>query len=198
MINNYSDMLLIQSDLALVYELLGRVDASDVQGGYTNGIIVFWINYINNILLQKTPLDSNKNRWQDLSMVLKFVHLFNPYASPGDYASGVVVFWIDAVDQRLLELAPQEPFKADWQAAHRVHAQTKAVLTQWINHQVDSTTAENEMLPLFKDIEALVTRVQDILATQDGISKIDLAKMTSGGPNNTRLNFILATSTPHP
>ena len=198
LINNYRAMLLIQSDLDLVYELIGRVDAGEVQGGYANGIIVFWINYINNILLQNTPPDAFKNRWQDLSMVLQFVRLFNPYTSPGDNATGVVVFWIEETDHRLHAMIPQGSIKADWQAALEVHSKTITLLNQWINHQVESSTVEKGLALLSLDIGILKTKIEKILLIDYGIDEKELLIISAMGRNNTRLSFILATPTPAP
>jgi hypothetical protein len=195
-INDYKLILMIQANLNLVNELINRVNAQDIYSVDSIKITALWIDFVNKTLIQNTPFNYYYTRWQNLTLALELEHLFDPYQTPGVYATAVVVYWMDIFDQGMSAINPTDKIEVEWQEALSINMETQLILNNWIAHQIDAATALAKLAELQKEIGNVSTRVEGVLKNKYGLNIDELDKIKTSQAFRPNLNFVLDTPTP--
>lgn len=82
---------------------------------------------------------------------------------------------MEGVDQSLPEITPPEPLQTYWEEARSVHEQTKEILGDWFNDELDSAEVLIRMESVLLTAEGIIENVEETLARDFGF---DLEQLT--------------------
>ena len=92
---------------------------------------------------------------------------------------------------KIVQLAP---LKDSWAKMLTIHDQTRGILAQWINKEINSGNVIEQLKGYLSDLESTMQKVDGILSSQYGMRKSDLTKMRQDAM--TSMKNIYATKTP--
>jgi hypothetical protein len=102
------------------------------------------------------------------------------------------------VDESLPQVVQLDALKDNWAEIMSNHAKTRALLTKWLNKEIDSGAVVQGMTPILAAIDATMKNAEEVLSRQYGISRDALAKIREDAKKSLADAFSTKTPTAKP
>ena len=73
---------------------------------------------------------------------------------------------MEGVDQSLPDISPPESLQEYWSEITEIHEQTKGIMRDWFNEEINSSDVVEEISPLLSSLEQQLSRVENSLADE--------------------------------